>query len=373
MHTEDVGPLRKKIYAFTMAAALLLLCACGGERGPAETVDPYEGMVEVESGFGTKMWVQLYEDVPASTLTPADFVSDGGFISYTGSEYEALRGIDVSEHQGEIDWKGVASEGVDFAMIRAGYRGYSQGGLYEDAYFLPNIDGAAANGIDIGVYFFSQAVTPEEAVEEAEYLLKLIQDYRLEVTMPVVFDWENIDNDDARTDGLDGAALTDCAAAFCERIRQAGYEPAVYAYRYLAYFLYDLPRLKDYTLWIGAVGEVPDFYYKHDIWQYSAGGTVKGIDGPVDLNLYFRDRQDGELGSAQPSPEPETGGGSAPAPEQDTPAPAPDTAIAPAAESAAGQSVSANAEVIIYDAGGEETVYGEGSEEKFSCLIEYDA
>ncbi len=354
----------KKIYAFMVAAALLLLCACGGERGPAATVDPYEGMVEVESGFGTKMWVQLYEDVPASTLSPADFRRDGGFISYTGSEYEALRGVDVSEHQGEIDWKGVASEGVDFAMIRAGYRGYSQGGLYEDAYFVPNIDGATVNQIDIGVYFFSQAVTPEEAVEEAEYLLKLIKSYRCEVTMPVVFDWENIDNDDARTDGLDGATLTDCAVAFCERIKQAGYEPAVYAYRYLAYFLYDLPRLADYTLWVGAVGEVPDFYYKHDIWQYSAGGTVNGIDGPVDLNLLFREKQEGESGTAPPSEEPA-------APTETAPVSLPsETAVEPAASQAHTSSASAGTNVIIFDASGETEVSSSAASEYY--IIGYD-
>ena len=277
--------MRGRIYALILAAGLLLLCACGGLRAPARTVDPYEGMVQVESGFGTKMWVELYEDVPASAFEPADFSGSGGFINYTGGEFEALRGVDVSEHQKEIDWASVASEGVDFAMIRAGYRGYSQGGLYEDEYFAGNISGALDNGLEVGVYFFSQAVTPGEAVEEAEYVLGLIEGF--DVTLPVVFDWENIDGDDARTDDLDGAALTDCAIAFCQRIEQAGYQPAVYAYRYLAYFRYELPRLTDYMLWIGAVGDSPDFYYAHDIWQYSAEGRVRGIDGPVDLNLLF--------------------------------------------------------------------------------------
>ena len=281
--------MRAKIRALISAAAFFALCACGGEAVPAQTVDPDEGMVQVESGFGTKMWVELYEDVPASTFEPSDFLRSGGFINYAGGEFEALRGIDVSEHQKTINWRSVASEGVDFAMIRAGYRGYSQGGLYEDEYFSQNISGALDNRLEVGVYFFSQAVTPEEAVEEAEYLLELIRGY--DVTLPVVFDWENIEGDDARTDGLGGTELTDCAIAFCQRIRQAGFEPAIYAYRYLAYFRYELPRLTDYTLWIGAIGDSPDFYYSHNIWQYSAEGRVSGVDGPVDLNLLFREKQ----------------------------------------------------------------------------------
>lgn len=298
---------KKKSLMPAVLLLLLLCCACGkGKEQPAEPVDPYEGMVQVESGFGTKMWVELYEDVPASAFAPADFIRAGSFINYTGGRYEALRGIDVSEHQKDIDWASAAADGVDFAMIRAGYRGYSQGGLYEDEYFARNIAGALDNRIEVGVYFFSQAVTPEEAVEEAEYVLGLIRG--CEVTLPVVFDWENIDGDDARTDGLDGAALTDCAVAFCETVRQAGYEPAIYAYRYLAYFRYELPRLADYTLWIGAVGESPDFYYAHDIWQYSAEGRVGGIDGPVDLNLLFREK-------TAPTPGTEDPAAAAPTPE----------------------------------------------------------
>ena len=147
--------MRAKIYTLAIAAALLLLCGCGGDDTPAETVDPYEGMVEVESGFGTKMWVELYEDVPVSTFEPSDFHRDGGFISYRGAELEALRGIDVSEHQKAIDWELAATQGIDFAMIRAGYRGYSQGGLYTDEFFERNMLGALDNGIDVGVYFFS--------------------------------------------------------------------------------------------------------------------------------------------------------------------------------------------------------------------------
>lgn len=301
--------MRRKIYALIIVTALLMsLCACGGEAAPAETVDPYAGMVQVDSGFGTLVWATLYEDVPVSTLDKSLFQSDGRFINYSGSDLYAMRGIDVSEHQANIEWQAVAEDGVEFAVIRAGYRGYSKGGLYEDEYFKQNIEGALENGIKVGVYFFSQAVDTQEAVEEAEYLLELIDGY--DVELPVVYDWESISQDDARTNGVDGDTLTDCAVAFCERVREAGYDPAVYAYRYLAYFYYDLSRLTGYKLWIGAVGSSPDFYYKHDIWQYSDVGRVSGINGEVDLNLMFtekRQNRDEEADLAEPEATPEIG------------------------------------------------------------------
>ena len=277
--------LRRKKYiaVFLVLCALLALAACASDSGSAPAADPYAGMVEVASGYGTQIWVKKYDDVPVSSWDPSLFRSGGKFLRYTGSDYAVSRGIDVSEHQAEIDWAAVAAEGVDFAMIRAGYRGYSKGGLYEDEYFRRNLEGAAAQGIKVGVYFFSQAVTVEEAEEEADYVLSLLNGFTPD--MPVMFDWESIDGDEARTDSLSGSELTACAVAFCERIRQSGLDAGVYAYRYLAYFYYDLSQLTDYTLWIGAVGARPDFYYKHDIWQYTDSGEIAGINGPVDLNL----------------------------------------------------------------------------------------
>lgn len=263
----------------------LLLCGCG----PKETLcDPYEGMVQVESGLGTKMWVKDYEDVPVSAFAPGDFSESGGRVGYTGGSYRAETGIDVSEHQGAIDWEAVAGDGIGFAVIRAGYRGYSEGGLFTDNTFFENMDGAMENGLDIGVYFFSQATTPQEAEEEAGYLLELLDRYAPETfALPVFYDWETIVGDEARTDGMTGEQITACAVAFCEAVRAAGYTPGVYAYRNLAYYSYDLSAIAGYALWMGALGDWPDFYYRHDVWQYSATGRVDGIDGEVDLNLWL--------------------------------------------------------------------------------------
>ena len=272
-------------------ALLLLLTGCGLTPPPApvETVNPYAGLVQAESGYGTKIWVKEYEDVPVNplrevSLTDADTVTDE-----TGQRYTLRTGIDVSEHQGAIDWALLAQDAPDFVMIRAGYRGYGEAGkLCIDSWFHENLEGALSNNIPVGLYFFSQAITPEEAREEAEFVLFLLTGYRPgDISLPIFFDWEDIDFDNARTDGLDGNTLTDCAAAFCECLLEAGYEAGIYTYRSLGYFSYDLSRIKDYPLWIGALGSCPDFYYRFDIWQYSAVGTVPGIEGEVDMDLIF--------------------------------------------------------------------------------------
>ncbi len=275
-----------------MLLLLLLLAGCSGQTGEeqpqTEAADPHEGMVLVDTGGGEARWVTKYEDLPVNELSGARFVQDGALLRYTGSEVETLRGIDVSSHQGEIDWAAVKAAGVDFAMLRIGYRGYTEGGLYEDERFLINAEEAARNGVRVGAYFFSQATDAEEAEEEAAFALELLA--RLPegtVTLPVAFDWEYIQTEAARTDEIYGGTMTDCAAAFCDRLAAAGYDPAVYAYRYLAYFMYDLSRLKEYTLWISAVGPRPDFYYRHTLWQYDDAGAVPGIEGEVDLDMLF--------------------------------------------------------------------------------------
>lgn len=283
--------------AICAVLALAVMCTgCGGPGPALPTVDPYEGMVQVESGMGTKMWVELIEELEVSPFTKDNFTIGRG---YTGSGYECTRGIDVSEHQGDIDWWSVSEKSaVDYAIIRAGYRGYSEGGLYQDAYFVQNMDGAITTDMDIGIYFFSQALNEVEAREEARYLIELLEPYQPFVTLPVFFDWETIAVEAARTDGMDLGTLTDCARAFCEEIKAAGYTPGIYAYRSLAYFEYDLLALDEYPLWISAPGDWPDFYYEHDFWQYSTTGNIPGIEGGVDMNFRFEKTADQAAGTA---------------------------------------------------------------------------
>ena len=283
--------MQKKVIPI-LIACLFLLSGCGSSvfsGRPVATADPYAGMVQVESGYGTKVGVKKYDDVPVNPLREADLEGQTEAVDENGVIYDLEIGIDVSEHQQEIDWETVAEDPPAFVIVRAGYRGYGEAGrLLEDACFSVNMDGALSHGIPVGVYFFSQAVSVEEAEEEAEFLLSLLRDYPPEVLrLPVFFDWEDISFDAARTDGLDGETLTDCAEAFCGKLAGAGYTAGVYTYRTLAYYRYDLSRISKYPLWIGALGNCPDFYYALDIWQCSIEGEVPGIEVPVDLDVIF--------------------------------------------------------------------------------------
>lgn len=230
--------------------------------------------------YGKK--IPILENLPKSDKVSASFVrGDDGRIRYPN----ARAGVDVSAWQGEIDWNAVARDGVSFAMIRAGYRGYTAGNLNVDAYFERNLRGAKDAGLDVGVYFYSQAITPREAVEEAELVLELLGGESLD--LPIVFDWELPDSKNARTRGLSRETLTACAKAFCETIADAGYDPMVYFYMSLAYEEYHLDELGGYPFWLAQYSSTPSFYYDYDIWQYTDKGVVDGIDGGVDMNLMF--------------------------------------------------------------------------------------
>ena len=205
---------------------------------------------------------------------------------YNDSTVETVTGIDVSEHQYDIDWAQVAGAGIDFAMIRMGYRGSTAGGLYEDEYFRQNMEGALANGIEVGVYFYSQAVSEAEALEEADFLLEAIAEY--DVTYPVVFDWEIVGGAEARTYTVRRDILNSCAKAFCDKVEQAGYDPMIYFTQYLGYRKYELRQLSDYGFWYAEYEPTPNFVYDFDMWQYTCWGSVPGIEGDVDLNLYFK-------------------------------------------------------------------------------------
>ena len=256
-----------------LAAALLLLAACGGEAAPSAPPTPSPSA----------------DPIPPNRYDSAAFVEAGGFLTYTG-DAASIVGIDVSNHQGEIDWPRVAAAGVEFAMIRVGYRGYETGLINQDKSFLRNIEGAQAAGLDVGIYFFSQAVTPEEAVREAAQTVAWLEGY--EIQYPVVFDWERQSAETSRTKDTDGAAITACAVAFCRMIESAGYQPMVYGSPSKAYNLLDLEQVLDWPYWLAHYTEdrAPTTYQYHfDMWQYSDEGQVDGISVPVDLNLCLVD------------------------------------------------------------------------------------
>lgn len=236
------------------------------------------------------------EPAPVETATPA-YVSpydwaglsrDGDRLTYSeDGETRSQVGVDVSDHQGEVDWQAVASDGIDFAFVRVGNRGYTEGGLSVDGRFAENADGAEAAGLEVGVYFFSQAVSVEEAREEADLVLSQLNGCAL--SLPVAFDHEPVADPSGRANNLDRATLTACAVAFCERVEAAGYTTMVYGNKG-DMARYDRAALGDRPVWFAEYdAAVPSGQFDFAIWQYTNGGSVAGIATPVDLNLRFTD------------------------------------------------------------------------------------
>ena len=226
------------------------------------------------------------QTLPPTTLTAECFGEENGYKTYQSDTLTAALGIDVSSHQGWIDWQAVAGSDVDYAMLRAGYRGYTDGETNQDEYFQYNLESAAAAGLDVGVYYFSQALTEEEAVEEANHVLDLVSGYSL--AYPIYFDWETVEDESARTATISGSELTRCALAFCSTIENAGYDAGVYFNLSTAVQLYQLYDLQEYDFWLAEYQDIPSYPFAIDMWQYTNSGTVPGISVPVDLNLSFR-------------------------------------------------------------------------------------
>ncbi len=298
----------KKLYCLVLTAALVLsavMCGCSdsdsnenSSEAPATveatdtTVKTTGEKIHINDSTLGEIWITELEGVPKNTLDNAGFTSDDTFKYYSKNGKPASsEGVDVSSYSGDIDWVQVKNSGVDFAMIRIGGRGYGDdGALYADDKAIENITSAKEAGLKVGVYFFSQAITTDEAVEEADYTKKLLGDISLDY--PVAYDWEIIKDDDARTDNVSAAQATECARAFCDRVKELGYKPMLYSPSRELYFKYDLSRLKDIDIWYCEYADVPTFYYEFSMWQYSSTATVNGIEGEVDLNICFTDIAD---------------------------------------------------------------------------------
>lgn len=196
-------------------------------------------------------------------------------------------GIDVSKWNGDIDWDKVKADGVEFVMIRCGYRGTTMGALIEDPNFLMNIRGAKAAGLDVGVYFFTQAINEVEAVEEASMVIALCDGYELDY--PVMIDSEGAGGN-GRADSLDVETRTKVCKAFCETIENAGYEAGVYASRSWYNANLEVNKLEKYRIWLAEYRSTPLYSGYYDMWQYTSKGKVDGIEGNVDLNISYISR-----------------------------------------------------------------------------------
>lgn len=229
-------------------------------------------------------------DLPKNTFKRGDFWMDkeAGELKYIGKEdIVSYKTIDVSKFQGKIDWEKVKADGVDYAFIRLGLRGYGSGALVEDEYFKENIEGAKKAGIKVGVYMFSEAVNEEEAREEAQFVLERIKDY--DIDLPVVLDVEEIAGEEGRNEALSKEELTEVCRIFFEEISKEGYNTMLYGNIKCLVSMVDLEELKGTDIWYAFYND--DIYIPYEVagWQYASDGSVDGINGKCDLNIFFKE------------------------------------------------------------------------------------
>lgn len=270
--TNPSDTLLRGFVAVSMAAALLalalfLLVPRENHTAPV-TEPPYEPVPGITQ--------------PANPYGPEDFEYVGDYLTCTAAP--ALLGVDVSSHQGQIDWEQVRSAGMEFAIIRLGYRGHTAGGVHEDEYALTNLEGARAAGLKVGVYFYSQALDEGEARREAQFCLDLLDGMTLD--LPVVYDWE-YGGEDTRSADMTSDALMACTRAFCRTVKAEGYEAMVYFNPHLAENLFRLEELQEYPFWLAMYSDEMTWPYEVEMWQYTDKGTVPGIEGDTDINLWF--------------------------------------------------------------------------------------
>lgn len=231
------------------------------------------------SGLGDK------KAIPENTLDMSSLKNDNnGYLTYDDGKIKSKLVIDVSEHNGEIDWSRVKDSGVYGAIIRVGFRGWGDGRIMEDSTFSKNIQEAKANGVEVGVYFFSQAVNTEEAIEEAEFVMKRI--WGKGISLPVVFDMEN-NSGKERFSNLSVEEKTEVADAFLTVVKKFGYDATVYGNPNWFSNNVSLENLSEYSIWLAHYNFSTDWPYKFKIWQFTDKGKIKGIHGETDLNLIF--------------------------------------------------------------------------------------
>ncbi len=230
--------------------------------------------------------VPLLSSVPKCLRDPDLYTMDSRkWIKYNDPGAYTAIGIDISAYQKEVDWRAVKQDGVEFVFLRLAFRGYTAGTLNLDSYFLQNLRDAKEAGLKVGAYVFSTAISVQEAMEEAAFALETLAGEPLD--MPLVFDWE-ANNSRYRNYDLDTKTLNNCATAFCEAVKAAGYTPMIYFNMPAGYLKYDLSGLTRYDFWFAQYSNKPTMYYDYQIWQYSDSGSVNGVEGRVDMNIAFK-------------------------------------------------------------------------------------
>ena len=293
-------PIRPELIMAIIAAACALLLAgvillCmpyfGADEDPEHLPQRQEPQMETQLPEETILEPTIPETEPVNPTIPPDSNPYGRYdFQYNRNNYLLLQnvnsypGVDVSAYQGTIDWKKVKDSGIDFAMIRLGYRGYESGKLVKDEYAVRNLEGARAAGLRVGAYFFSQALTTKEVDEEIAFMMDVLDGFLPD--MPLVLDWE-IPAANARTAKMDARTLTDLQQHYCLRITEKGYAPMIYFNWHQSENLYYLSELEAYPFWLALYQDRMTYPWAVEMWQYTDKGRVPGIQGNVDINVYM--------------------------------------------------------------------------------------
>lgn len=237
---------------------------------------------------GEEEWVPIDAGLEQNAYDLKSFVCQSDFMKYyKDGKVISYLGVDISEKQGYVDFNKVKKAGIDFCMIRAGARGYGTGQLFLDDNFTDNMKRASDAGLEVGVYFYSQAITEEEVLEEVMLVLDTIKDYN--VTYPVAFQMEYVENDTARVEQLSKTSKTELAQIFLGTVQSSGYTPMLYGKKEWLLKKVDLTKLSDYDVWLSQNEMQPDYPYQFGVWQYTNHAVVDGISGSVNLNISLID------------------------------------------------------------------------------------
>ena len=267
-------------------------------KEPIETAKPQEETESdpstdgrhtlVKSADGSEEWVLISPYLPKHEYDYTKLVYQSDRMKYFENSYQtSYEGVKISEIQDYVNFVDMRKSGIDFVMLRVGARGYGTGQLILDDYFSDNLKRATDAGLDVGVYFYSQAISKEEAIEEANMVIENLGEYK--ISYPVAYDMERILNDSARTDILSKADRTEIAKAFLDTIEAAGYLTLIYGNKEWLIKQIDMSKLTAYDVWLSQEADIPDYPYKFTMWEYDRNATVDGVSGYVDLLISFVD------------------------------------------------------------------------------------
>ncbi|MBD5491500.1 MAG: hypothetical protein HDR16_05120 [Lachnospiraceae bacterium] len=237
---------------------------------------------------GSEEWVLISPYLKKNTYDFTNMEDKAGLKRYIeNGRKTSYVGVDISKHTGKIYFPSLKAAGVDYVMIRLGSRGYSTGQITLDENFKENIEGAIEAQLDVGVYFYSQAISQDEAVQEANFVVQNLEPYRGKVKYPVAFNMGFVSNDKSRIEGLSREDKTAVTVSFLEGVKAAGYVPMVYGDKEWLLKEVDLTKLQDFDVWLSQEEDIPDYPYLYTMWQYDTDGVLNGIDGGADLNICF--------------------------------------------------------------------------------------